>query len=53
MYNIPVVGLFKPLSYQARAVQLALTDDETDQVCFEPHELPTIAALIRSELVRL
>ncbi|XP_065915356.1 uncharacterized protein [Dysidea avara] len=34
-----IIGLFKPLSYQTRAVQLALADVETDQVCFETHEL--------------
>ena len=47
-----VVGLFKPFSYQTTAVQLALNDiNMTDQVCFEPQELSSIAPWIESELV--
>jgi len=46
-----VVGLFKPFSYQTRAVQLALNDiNSTDQVCFKPQELSSIAPWIESEL---
>ena len=54
-YNtLSVVGLFKPLSYQTRAVQLALTDDElSDRVCFEPHELSPSTPWIESELATI
>jgi len=41
-----VVGLFKPLSYQTRAVQLVLTANE---VCFETYELSSTFALIESK----
>ena len=33
--HINVVGLFKPLSYQDRAVQLAY-NNRSSQVCYEP-----------------
>ena len=35
LYTSIVVGLFNPLSYQDRAVQLAY-NNRTNQVCFEP-----------------
>ena len=45
-----IVGLFNPLSYQTRAVRLALTDGEADQVCFEPHQLSSTTPWMGSEL---
>ena len=44
--HIYAVGLFKQLSYQTRAVQLALTAGE---VCFETYELSPSVALIESK----
>ena len=35
LYTSIAVGLFNPLSYQDRAVQLAY-NNRTNQVCFEP-----------------